>query len=84
MFIVNKPSITDFVIEFRGERERNRKIEKERKREREKKQNCEDRRKEKRNKEVKEICTALCDYHSVCLKYNKPALFIDNYLTAIK
>ena len=35
MFIVNKPSITDFVIEFRGERERNRKIDKERKRERE-------------------------------------------------
>jgi len=59
------------VIEFREETER--------KREREKKQNREDRRKEKRNREV-----VLCDYHSVCLKYNRPALFIDSYRTAIK
>ncbi|KRG94345.1 hypothetical protein GLYMA_19G077900v4 [Glycine max] len=32
----------------------------------------------------KEMCTAFCYYHSVCLKYNRPSLFIDSYLTAIK
>ena len=56
----------------------------ERKREREKKHNREDRRTEKRDIEVKEMCTALCDYRSVCLKYNKPVLFIDRYLTTTK
>jgi len=54
------------------------------KREREKKQNLGDRRKEKRNREVKEMYTALCDYHSVCLKYNRLTLFIESYLIAIK
>jgi len=28
----------------------------------------------KRNKELKEICSALCDYHLVSLKYDRPAL----------
>lgn len=59
-------------------------IERQRKREREKIHNREDRRKEKRNKDVKEMCTALRDYHSVSLKYNRPALSIDSYLTTIK
>ena len=55
----------------RRERERNRMTEKERGKERRK---GIERIEGKRNKELKEICSALCDYHLVSLKYDRPAL----------
>ena len=50
-------------MEFSRERERNRKTKKERGEER---RNRIERIEGKRNREIKELCTALCDYRLVC------------------